>query len=110
MLNYLKESYEYSTKTRIDQAARLFDIPREYLNIDTHHPHVPPVFVVQMQIPSEPPPSLFTTVEDGPGWAILMFFKITEVTHKLINFSYYMQVNYFIIEMGYYSYRILYLN
>jgi hypothetical protein len=36
------------------------------------------VFVVQIQIPSEPPPSIFSTVEDGPGWAIVMYFKITE--------------------------------
>ena len=54
-------------------------MPAELLAVDTHHPFVPPVFVVQIQIPSEPPPSLFTTVEDGPGWAILMFFKITQV-------------------------------
>jgi hypothetical protein len=39
--------------------------------------------VVQIQIPSEPPPSLFTTVEDGPGWAILIYFRITEVNQVI---------------------------
>ncbi len=48
--------------------------------METYHPHVPPIIIVQIQIPSEPPPSMFTSVEDGPGWAILMFFKITKVT------------------------------
>jgi len=47
-------------------------------HIDTHHPHVPALFVVQVQIPSEQP-TLFAAVEDGPGWAIVMYFRITEV-------------------------------
>ena len=34
----------------------------------------------QIQIPADPPPSIFTTVEDGPGWAILMYYRVTEVT------------------------------
>lgn len=68
-----------SAKSRIDHAARYFDIPDEIINIDTHHPHVPPVFIVQAQFPSEPPPSMFTSVEDGPGWLGMFFFKITEV-------------------------------
>ena len=53
-------------------------LPPELVAIDTKHAAVPPVFVVQIQIPSEPPPSMFTTVEDGPGWAIVMYFKITD--------------------------------
>ena len=44
---------------------------------------VPPIFVIQIQIPSEPPTSLFTTVQDGPGWAIVMYYRVTEVTHVL---------------------------
>jgi hypothetical protein len=35
--------------------------------------------VIQIQIPSEPPASFFSSSEDGPGWAVVMFFKITEV-------------------------------
>lgn len=53
-------------------------IPSQYTSIETFHPHVPPVFVVQVQIPSDPPSSLFSTAEDGPGWAIVMYFAITE--------------------------------
>lgn len=47
--------------------------------MNTGHEFVPPVFVVQIQIPSEPPASLFSTVEDGPGWSIVMYLRITEV-------------------------------
>ena len=48
-------------------------------DIHTHHPSIPPIFVVQVQLPSEPPTSMFSSAEDGPGWAIVMYFKITEV-------------------------------
>ena len=33
--------------------------------------------MIQLQLPSDAP-SMFRTVEDGPGWAIVMYFKITE--------------------------------
>ena len=46
--------------------------------IDTHNEYVPPVLIVQIQMPSDSPP-LFETIEDGPGWAIVMYFKITQV-------------------------------
>lgn len=34
--------------------------------------------MVQIQIPSEPPQSFFSNSEDGPGWAVVMYFRITE--------------------------------
>lgn len=69
----------YSAKSRIDHAARRFELPEDLVNLDTKHPHIPPIFVIQIQIPSEPPPSMFIAVEDGPGWSFLLFFKISEV-------------------------------
>lgn len=69
----------YSTKTRIDNASSRFELP-DTSHINTNNQFVPPIFVVQLQLPADPPPSLFTTVEDGPGWAILVYFKITEDT------------------------------
>jgi hypothetical protein len=42
----------------------------------SHHPFLQ---VIQIQIPSEPPASFFTSSEDGPGWAIMMYYMITEV-------------------------------
>ena len=35
-------------------------------------------------MPSEAPP-LFTTKEDGPGWALVMYFKMTQETCNQIN-------------------------
>ncbi len=72
-----------SAKNRMDHCGQRFVLP-DVSHIKTNHPHVPPIFIVQIQIPSEPPPSLFTTVEDGPGWAILIYFRITEVCLLLL--------------------------
>jgi len=78
----------FCTKQRCDHATQRFALPEELVNVDTFNEHVPPIFVVQIQIPSEPPPSMFTTVEDGPGWSILLYFKITEDTrNQLKNLS-----------------------
>jgi len=67
----------FSTHKRIDHATPRFHLPEEFTNVKTNHPHVPPIFVVQIQIPTEAPPA-FTTMEDGPGWSILLYFRITE--------------------------------
>ncbi len=69
----------FSAKQRVDHAATRFQLP-DTSHINTNHPHVPPIFVVQIQIPSEPPTSFFSSSEDGPGWAVVMYFKITEVS------------------------------
>jgi hypothetical protein len=55
-----------STKSRVDHAATRFQLP-DCTGLDTNNKFVPPLFVIQIQIPSEPPPSFFSTVEDGPG-------------------------------------------
>lgn len=72
-----------STKLRADHCSNRFQfvdpLTGAPINIDTHHPYVPPVFVIQIQIPSDPPSGFFSSAEDGPGWAILMYYKITEV-------------------------------
>lgn len=43
------------------------------------HPDVfvKPLFCFQMQLPADPPP-MFATCEDGPGWAICVFFKLSK--------------------------------
>mmetsp|Transcript_9107 Transcript_9107/g.13579 ORF Transcript_9107/g.13579 Transcript_9107/m.13579 type:complete len:603 (+) Transcript_9107:42-1850(+) len=67
----------FCTKERVDHAASRFQLP-DTSHIDTHSKWVPPIFVIQIQIPSEPPSSLFSTAQDGPGWAIVMYYRITE--------------------------------
>eukprot|EP01041_Mallomonas_annulata_P009257 gene9257-19216_t len=66
----------FCTKLRVDYIASKIQLP-DASDIDTHNTFVPAIFVVQIQIPSEPPP-LFGSVEDGPGWAIVMYFKLTQ--------------------------------
>ncbi len=68
-----------STKLRVDHAATRFQLP-DTSHIDTHNEFVPPIVVVQIQIPSEPPTSIFSSAEDGPGWAIVMYYRISEVS------------------------------
>ena len=67
-----------STKKRIDHATPRFQLPET--SIETNNQYVPPYFIVQLQMPSEPPPSYFYSVEDGIGWTILIYFMITEET------------------------------
>ncbi len=69
----------FCSHQRIDHAAEKFALPEELTSIDTGHPDVPPVMVVQIQIPLEEP-SLFNPVSDGPGWSIMMYLRITEKT------------------------------
>jgi hypothetical protein len=69
----------FSAAKRVDHAASRFAIPEKWASIDTGHAFVPPVFVVQIQIPADPP-SFFSSADDGPGWSICMFFGITDET------------------------------
>lgn len=68
-----------SARQRVDHAAERFQLP-DTSHINTHHAHVPPIFVVQLQIPSEPPKSMFSSSDNGPGWALVMYYRITEDT------------------------------
>jgi hypothetical protein len=68
-----------STKLRVDHAATRFQLP-DTSQINTHNEFVPPIVIVQIQIPSEPPTSIFSSAEDGPGWAIVMYYRISEVS------------------------------
>lgn len=68
----------FCARKNIDHIAQFLTLPGVE-DIDTHHPAVPPIMIVQMQLPTDSPP-LFGSVEDGPGWAIVFYFKITEDT------------------------------
>mmetsp|Transcript_31774 Transcript_31774/g.53593 ORF Transcript_31774/g.53593 Transcript_31774/m.53593 type:complete len:688 (-) Transcript_31774:254-2317(-) len=71
----------FCTKLRVDHATPRFSLP-DTTQLDTHHPFVPPIFVIQIQIPSDPPSGFFSSAEDGPGWAIVMYYRITEDTRS----------------------------
>lgn len=69
----------FCARQRVDHAAERFQLP-DTSHIQTNNPHVPPIFVVQLQIPSDPPKSIFSSSDNGPGWALVMYYRITEDT------------------------------
>jgi hypothetical protein len=69
----------FCTSKRLDHVAQRFELPEALTELKTYHDSVPPIMIIQIQMPSDAPPSIFTSVEDGPGWAIVMYFKINEV-------------------------------
>lgn len=69
----------FCAKKRVDHVSQFFELP-DTSDINTYNEFVPPLLTVQIQIPSEPPTSLFSSSEDGPGWAVVMYFKISEDT------------------------------
>ncbi len=67
----------HSAKNRIDHVAQFIKLENTEC-INTNNEFVPPLLMVQIQLPSDSP-TLFGTIEDGPGWAIVMYFRITQV-------------------------------
>ena len=68
----------FCARKNVDHIAKLMALP-DMQNVNTNHSKVPPIMIVQMQLPTDSPP-LFGSVEDGPGWAVVFYFKITEDT------------------------------
>lgn len=68
----------FSLNKRIDNISSHFELP-DTSDLSIQNPLVPPIFIVQIQMPSKPPPML-STVEDGPGWALVLYFKMTKDT------------------------------
>ena len=72
----------FCTDKRLDHVTSKMELP-DTSDIKIANPHVPPIFVVQLQLPSDPPP-LISTIEDGPGWSLVMYFKITKETVEML--------------------------
>ena len=70
----------FCANSRIDHVAARMRLPPALCEVVTNHGSVPPVLVVQIQMPSDSPP-LLGTIDDGPGWAIVMYFKISQVSY-----------------------------
>ena len=56
---------------KINDIASKLTIPKDWNDIETNHPHVPSLFVVNMQIPSSFESSLFGSITDGEGWSLV---------------------------------------
>lgn len=70
----------FCTKLRMDNVQMKMSLP-DIPGGGSGHPHVPELMIVQIQFPSEPPP-LFGSVEDGPGWAIVMTYRLSKETKE----------------------------
>jgi len=77
--------------SRIDLIGSKLTLPPEFLTVsgvegqETGDPLVPPLFIVNCQVPSEFPTSLFSEVTDGPGWSIVYYFRMTSSTADQIS-------------------------
>ena len=77
------------TPRRCDRIGSKLTIPEEFLAINTNDAVVPPLFIVNCQIPSEFQSSLssvFSTTEitDGPGFSLVYYFRVTPETASAI--------------------------
>lgn len=63
---------------RVDDIGSKLQFPAEWEDAVSNHPDVPPVFVVNAQIPSNFDTSLFsfTEITDGDGWSLVQYFRI----------------------------------
>jgi hypothetical protein len=69
---------------RIDNIGARVDFPPEWTDMPEYQPGVPPLFIVNMQIPSEFPTSIFKEITDGPGWSLVLYFRLTPETAQAL--------------------------
>ena len=60
---------------RIDNIASKVKIPDEWI-IETNNKLIPPLFIVNVQIPAENPVSIFQEVNDGTGYSLVYYFQL----------------------------------
>ena len=68
------------TTGRIDNFASRVDFPPGWADMPVYQAGVPALFVVNFQIPSEFPTSIFKEITDGPGWSLVLYFRLTPET------------------------------
>lgn len=69
------------TKKRLSNAGQNINLP-DVSHVHTHSDHVKPIFILNLQLSSESP-SLFFNEDDGPGYSLVFYFMITEVSYML---------------------------
>lgn len=74
-----------SSKTRIDNFGSRVRFPRRWTDTLTGMQGVPPLFIVNVQLPSECIFSVFREVTDGPGYSLVFYFLMTDDTLTLLN-------------------------
>ena len=73
------------TDSRIDNIASKCTIPDDWYNVPYKIDGVPPLFIVNIQMPAENPIlSIFSEIFDGAGWSLVFYFKMSnEVSESL---------------------------
>lgn len=69
-----------STSAKIDNIGAKMKIPEDWKTVNTTLAKVPGLFIVNFQIPSEFPTTIFKEITDGPGWSVVFYFKMTPET------------------------------
>ena len=64
---------------RIDNIGSKVNLPDEW-NIETNNSLIPPIFIVNIQIPSENPLTIFQEINDGPGYTLTYYFQLKPET------------------------------
>jgi hypothetical protein len=68
---------------RIDNIGSKVDIPSAWTGLNTHCPKVPSLFIINVQIPSEFPTTIFREITDGPGWSLVLYFRMNQVCYDI---------------------------
>ena len=77
----------YKASSRIDNIGAKVALPEEWTSAKTYNDKVPPVFIVQSQLPEVSMiglPSFMTEITDGQGWSITIYFKIKDSTVQMM--------------------------
>jgi hypothetical protein len=67
------------TSKRIDDFGSHVTFPEHWLEDANNTVEMPPVFVLNAQIPSDFSLNFFGDVSDGRGWSLVMYYKLTKV-------------------------------
>jgi len=62
---------------RVDNIGSKVKIPDEWI-IETNNKLIPPLFIVNVQIPAENPVSIFQEVNDGTGYSLVYYFQLKQ--------------------------------
>ena len=68
------------TDAKIDNIGSQMEIPEEWLDVESGCKGVPQLFIVNVQLPSEFPNTIFKEITDGPGYSLVLYYKMTKET------------------------------
>ena len=73
------------TPKKIDNIGSKVTLPEEWKSIRCNRRGVPPIFIVNFQMPSEFPTTIFKSITDGPGWSIVFYLQMSQATCDSLN-------------------------